>query len=370
MTTTELPTRRVMLAAFLGRDASYDGVFFTAVKTTGIYCRPTCTARKPRPENVEFFPTARDATFAGYRPCKRCRPLVPAGEAPDWLLPLLSEVESDPARRWRDADLRERGLSPERVRRWFQNAHGMSFHAYHRGRRLGLALARLGDGGDLLETGLDAGWDSASGFSAALAQLAGNSPGRARGSELIRVRRLLTPLGPMVAGATDAGLCLLEFADRRMLERQLETLRRRFGAVLTPGTHEHLEELEKELEAYFSGEPVRFRVPLVAPGTEFQQEVWSALREIPRGCTTSYGELAASLGRPTASRAVARANGDNRIAILIPCHRVIGADGTLTGYGGGLWRKRRLLELEGAGDQARVRKPGETTRRSRPSKLH
>jgi AraC family transcriptional regulator of adaptative response/methylated-DNA-[protein]-cysteine methyltransferase len=349
MSTTELPTRRVMLAAFRGRDASFDGVFFTAVKTTGIFCRPTCPARKPQPENVEFFGTAREATFAGYRPCKRCFPLVPSGQAPDWLRPLLDQVEAEPAKRRRDADLRERGLSPERVRRWFQQEHGMSFHAYNRGSRLGLALARLGDGGGVLTAGLDAGWDSASGFSAALFQLAGRSPGRARDATVVRVRRLLTPLGAMVAGATDEGLCLLEFAERRMLERRLETLRRRLDAVLTPGDHPHLATIAEELAAYFAGDDAGFSVPLVMPGTEFQLQVWSALQRLPRGTTTGYGALAAELGRPTAARAVARANGDNRIAIVIPCHRVIGADGSLTGYAGGKWRKQRLLELEGAG---------------------
>ena len=350
MSSAALPDRETMLRAFLARDADYDGLFLTAVKTTGIFCRPTCPARKPRPENVEFFATARDATFAGYRPCKRCRPLVPAGEAPDWLRPLLDEIEAEPARRWRDRDLRERGLSPERVRRWFQQEHGMSFHAYHRGRRLGLALARLGEGGDLLDTGLEAGWESASGFGTALSQLAGRSPGRARDTALVRVRRLATPLGPMVAGATDEGLCLLEFADRRMLERQLETLRRRLDAVLVPGSHPHLERVEKRLARYFAGEPEPFELPLLLPGTDFQREVWSALREIPRGTTTSYGELAKRLGRPKAVRAVARANADNRVAILVPCHRVVGKDGRLQGYGGGKWRKARLLELEGAGE--------------------
>lgn len=347
MTSTELPSRRVMLAAFSARDASFDGVFFTAVKTTGIFCRPTCPARSPKPENVEFFGTARDATFAGYRPCKRCFPLVPSGQAPDWLRPLLDEVEAEPAKRWRDADLRERGLTPERVRRWFQQEHGMSFHAYNRGRRLGLALARLGDGGDLLTTGLDAGWESASGFSAAMAQLAGRSPGRTRDATVVRVRRLLTPLGPMVAGAVDEGLCLLEFAERRMLGRQFETLRRRLDAVLTPGDHPHLATIETELAAYFAGADAGFSVPLMNPGTDFQLAVWSELKRISRGATTSYGALAARLGRPTAARAVARANGANRIAIVIPCHRVVGADGSLTGYAGGTWRKQRLLELEG-----------------------
>jgi AraC family transcriptional regulator of adaptative response/methylated-DNA-[protein]-cysteine methyltransferase len=150
----------------------------------------------------------------------------------------------------------------------------------------------------------------------------------------------------MLVGATDDALCLLEFIDRRMLETQLKRLRDRLGAVLIPGSNRVTRAVEKDLAAYFARGLSEFSLPLETPGTEFQQTVWEALREIPYGTTASYGDVARSIGRPTAVRAVARANGDNRIAIVIPCHRVIGSDGTLTGYGGGLWRKRRLLELE------------------------
>lgn len=350
MSTTELPPQSEMLAAFLAGDAAYDGVFFTAVRTTGIFCRPSCSARKPLPKNVEFFAKSRDATFAGYRPCKRCKPLQLPGTTPDWLTDLLTQVDADPSRRWRDADLRAAGLSPERVRRWFLAHHGMTFHAYQRGRRLGRALDHLGQGGDLLAVGMKAGWESASGFATALKQLAGRSPGRSRDKTVLHVDRLASPLGPLIAGATDDGLCLLEFADRPMLERQLQTLQRRLSAVLVPGRHAHVDAVQSQLAEYLQGERQQFDVPLVTPGTEWQQQVWRALCEIPYGETTSYGALAKGLGRPTAPRAVARANGDNRLAILIPCHRVIAADGSLSGYGGGKWRKQRLLELEGALD--------------------
>ena len=135
-TTTELPTPKIMLAAFLRRDPTFDGVFVTGVSTTGIFCRPTCPARKPRPEHLSFFGTPREALLAGFRPCKRCRPLEPAGAPPDWLRPLLDAVEDDPERRWSDEDVRARGLSPERVRRWFKRHHGMTFQAYSRARRI------------------------------------------------------------------------------------------------------------------------------------------------------------------------------------------------------------------------------------------
>jgi AraC family transcriptional regulator of adaptative response/methylated-DNA-[protein]-cysteine methyltransferase len=166
-----------------------------------------------------------------------------------------------------------------------------------------------------------------------------------RGSGLVAAATLGTPLGPMLGAATDDGVCLLEFTDRRMLPTQLRIVERRLGRIV-PGRHAYLERLHAELAAYFAGELTAFSVPLVAPGTPFEERVWSELRAIPRGETRSYEGLAAALGRPAAARAVGRANGMNRLAIVIPCHRVIGADGSLTGYGGGLWRKQRLLDLE------------------------
>ena len=349
MQSTALPSRTVMLRAFQGRDASFEGVFLTAVLTTGIFCRPTCPARKPNPKNVEFFGEVGDALRAGYRPCRRCRPLEVAGAPPDWLRPLLDEVEADPQRRWRDQDLRELGLEPTRVRRWFRAEHGMTFHAYARARRLGLACAAIRSGDRVTEAAFSHGYDSLSGFGAAIKKLLGEPPKRSAAKRTpVVLRRITSPLGTLLAGATESGVCLLEFSDRRQLETQLRSLQARLGAVFAPGTTPHLETLEAELADYFAGARTQFEVPLHAPGTPFQEQVWAGLRAIPAGETRSYSALAEALGRPTAVRAVARANGDNRIAILIPCHRVIGRDGRLTGYGGGLWRKRRLLQLEGA----------------------
>jgi AraC family transcriptional regulator of adaptative response/methylated-DNA-[protein]-cysteine methyltransferase len=341
-----LPPDAEMWEAFTGRDTAYEGVFYTGVRTTGIFCRPTCPARKPRRENVEFFPTTGDALFAGYRPCRRCRPMRPRDEAPAWLPELLESLETSPARRLRDRDLRDAGLDPVRVRRWFKAHHGMTFHAYQRARRLGRALGQLSLGDDIVTTAYRNGYESLSGFNDAVQRLAGESPGRARGAVVVRLTRILTPLGPMVAGATDAGLCLLEYADRRALETQLRRIQDRLDAILVPGETEVTRLAARELDRYFAGDLTEFTLPLSTSGTPFQEAVWAELRRIPYGETRSYGEQARAIGRPEAVRAVARANGDNRLAIVIPCHRVIGADGTLTGYGGGLWRKQRLLELE------------------------
>ncbi len=341
-----LATHDEMVDAFLKSDSSYDGLFYTAVRTTGIFCLPSCSARKPLPQNVEFFSTAREALFSGYRPCLRCKPMEAPGAAPDWLRPLLSAIDEDPRRRWRDEDLRELGLEPTRVRRHFQAKHGMTFQAYMRARRLGDAFTEIRSGAEIDDVVFESGYESHSGFRSAFERVFGCPPGQADRASCVHIAWIETPVGPMVAGATDRGICLLEFSDRRMLETQLGRVRKWCGDAAVPGENDHIREMRTQLAAYFAGELREFTVPLDVSGTPFQEKVWAALRTIPYGKTWSYGELARFLGIPTGTRAVARANGDNRVAIVIPCHRVIGSDGELTGYGGGLWRKRALLQRE------------------------
>jgi AraC family transcriptional regulator of adaptative response/methylated-DNA-[protein]-cysteine methyltransferase len=334
-----------MESAFRRRDASYDGVFYLGVRTTGIFCRPSCPARKPLARNVSYFASVKDALFAGFRPCKRCRPLESLGAHPAWAARLIARLEREPERRIRDRDLRAAGVEPERARRFFQRRYGMTFHAFARGYRLRRAFAELKQGTDLDEVAMSHGFASHSGFRDAFGRLLGRAPGQSEAIDCVTVSWLESPVGPLVAGATDGGVCLLEFSDRRMLEAQLESVRRRFGPVL-PGTHSLLDQLRAELGEYFAGRRREFTVPLVYPGTPFQVKVWNALRAIPYGETRSYEQLAWSVGRPGAQRAVGNANGLNRLAILIPCHRVISKDGTLGGYGGGMWRKQLLLDLE------------------------
>jgi AraC family transcriptional regulator of adaptative response/methylated-DNA-[protein]-cysteine methyltransferase len=192
----------------------------------------------------------------------------------------------------------------------------------------------------------ETGYESHSGFREAFQKTFGLPPGRSAEAGCIRLAWLDTPLGPMIAGATDGGVCLLEFTDRRMLEQQLVTLRRRFKAGLAPGRHAHLTTLRKELGEYFAGKRQDFAVPVEMRGTPFELRVWKALQEIPYGETRSYADMAVHVGSPAAVRAVGRANGLNAIAIVVPCHRVVNKNGDLGGYGGGLWRKRRLLHLE------------------------
>lgn len=345
----ETLTRGDMLRALMERDRSCDGLFYAGITTTMIFCRPSCAARKPKAENVEFYPTAREAVFAGFRPCRRCRPMESASDAPAWLASLLQRVEAEPERRIRDADLREMGLDPVTVRRHFLKTYAMTFQAYARGRRLANAFTTLRGGASIDDVSYRSGWESHSGFREAFGKLTAVPPGKARQRDIITLAWIETPLGPMAAGATDDALCLLEFTDRRMLEAQLVTIARRFQLPMMPGEHPLFDTLRAQLAEYFAGTRMAFTIPLTCPGTSFQEHVWEALQRIPYGETRSYAELAAEMGMPNAARAVGHANGLNRIAILIPCHRVINADGGLGGYGGGLWRKLRLLETERQG---------------------
>jgi AraC family transcriptional regulator of adaptative response/methylated-DNA-[protein]-cysteine methyltransferase len=335
-----------MYRALVEHDPAFEGLFFVAVTTTRIFCRPTCRARTPRRDHVEFFRTPQEALLGGYRPCLRCRPLDHGQAPPPLVTELLAAVEAEPGSRLRDADLVTKGIDPSTARRQFKRYCGMSFQAYHRARRVGLALNGIRQGKKMLDLQLDQGYESGSGFREAFARLIGTAPSRARDARCLYAQWFETPLGSMLALADDDGLALLEFVDRRGLERELERIQRRLQRPLLPGTHRYLALIGVELAAYFSGRSLTFATPLSPRGSAFQRDVWNALIAIAPGTTRSYGEIAAAIGRPTAVRAVGRANGDNGLAIVIPCHRVIGADGTLTGYGGGLWRKSWLLEHE------------------------
>lgn len=341
-----LPPRRKMEEALLSKDASYDGLFFVGVKTTGIFCRPSCPAKRPLLKNVEFYSSAREALFSGFRPCRKCRPLETDGQHPEWVRSLLDAIDTAPDARLRDRDLRRQGIQPEKARRYFLKHFGMTFQAYGRARRLGTSFQQIKKGGRLDDVILGHGYESHSGFRDAFGKLFGAPPGRVESADCLVTTWIESPLGPLVAGANSQGVCLLEFSDRRMLEAQVTTLHRRFKCAIVPGSNEWLRQLEMEVREYFEGRRKTFTVPLVYPGTPFEEQVWNALRKIPYGTTCSYEDLAVRIGIPNAQRAVGRANGMNRIAIVIPCHRVVNKNGKLGGYGGGVWRKERLLALE------------------------
>ena len=332
--------------ALLNQDVAYEGLFITAVKSTGIFCRPTCHARKPKPENVVFYETPKQALQGGYRPCKVCHPLEPLGSTPQYIKDIITELHQHPYHKIKDYELTQRGIEPNQIRRWFKKNHQMTFHGYQRMLRINGAFQKISQGEKVTKTAFDQGYESLSGFNDGYQTIFGTAPTKTNGKMVINIIRFTTPLGPMYGGATDQGVCLVEFTDRRMLETEFKDLRRRLNAVILPGSNIHLEQLQEELSEYFEGKRTSFNVTLHTPGTEFQQKVWEVLKQIPYGKTFSYKQQAEKLHQPEAVRAVASANGMNRVSIIIPCHRVIGSDGSLTGYGGGLARKRWLLEHE------------------------
>jgi AraC family transcriptional regulator of adaptative response/methylated-DNA-[protein]-cysteine methyltransferase len=261
----------------------------------------------------------------------------------------MDRAANAPTERISAADLRDLGIPPERVRRWFQKHHGMTFSAWCRGLRLSGAFTQIRRGAALDDVILGNGYESHSGFRSAFARIFGRSPGTARKAECLLTALLETPLGPMLAVVNDHGVCQLEFADRRGLEASYAEMRRRFALPVVPGENKVMAQLRTELAEYFAGKRREFDVEVALLGTSFQQKVWRALRRIPFATTASYEDVASTLGARSAVRAVAQANGANRLYLLVPCHRVIGKDGALTGYGGGVWRKRLLLELENRG---------------------
>jgi len=332
--------------ALIDKDPQYEGLFFAGIKTTGIFCRPTCRARKPKKENVEFFSTSKEAMANGYRPCKICRPLEYPDETIREIKNILREIETNPSSKITDYELSKRGIAPSKVRRWFLKNHGMTFHAYQRMLRINNALRSIKKGDKVIEAVFDSGYDSLSGFQHTFKKTTTGNPSEIRDRNVLSFERFSTPLGPMVAIGNEDGIYLLEFTDRRMLETELKQLEKYFKAVILPGSNRHINELKYQLDQYFEGKRKRFDIPLKTFGTEFQKKAWGTLLKIPYGKTYSYKMQAEIMGNPKAVRAVGTANGSNRIAIVIPCHRVIGENGKLTGYGGGLWRKQWLLNHE------------------------
>lgn len=332
--------------ALVERDPGFVGIFYVGVKTTGVFCISTCRARKPKPENVEFFRDLKDALRFGYRPCKICKPAENTFELPEPVSKALLIVKENPDEKVSDYQLLKTGIQPEKVRRWFKQNYGITFQAYQRMIRINSAFKEIQKGEEVTSSAFGSGYGSLSGFGYTFKKLTGHSPERSRERDLILMSRLNSPLGPMYVCSTNQGICLLEFTDRRMLETEFHDLQKRLNSTIVAGENEHITQLKRELQEYFEGTRKSFNVQLHTPGSDFQRAVWSLLLQVPYGTTVSYQEQALKLNAPKAVRAVASANGHNRVCIVIPCHRVIGSDGNLTGYSGGLERKRWLLEHE------------------------
>ncbi len=338
-----LPNDDALYQALVDRDPQFDGRVFVCVSSTGIFCRLTCPARKPLRKNCSFRETAADCVAVGYRPCKRCHPvngLEPVAET------LLAALEQEPSRRWRETDLIAMGLDASTVRRVFKRQFGMTFLDIARQRRLKAAAATLTTGAPMIEAQLDAGFESASAFRTAFVRMMGVSPGQMKDNALLRADFIETKLGHMIAVSDAQRLHLLEFVDRKALPTELKRLWAATKGNLGFGRFGPTDQIEAELSNYFNANLTALATPIYMHGTPFYQQVWEALRHMSVGSTQSYSDLAKAIGRPSAVRAVAQANGANQIAIVIPCHRIIGADGSLTGYGGGLWRKQELIRLE------------------------
>ena len=332
--------------ALLNRDSTYVGIFYVGVTTTAVFCISTCRARKPKKKNVVFYKTYSEALKNGFRPCKICCPTENSKETPELVVQAIKLIKDNPKEKISDTQLREHQISPDLVRRWFKKNYGLTFHAFQRMYRINNAYKELKDGKKTTETAYNLGYTSLSGFGYTYKKLLGKSPANSTNQTILLINRLTTPLGPMFVCATDKGICLLEFTDRKMLETEFRDLQKLLQSAILIGENSHIKQLKKELTEYFNGQRTIFEVSLDTPGSAFQNIVWNALKKISFGTTSTYQQLAKSIHQPTAIRAAARANGANRISIIVPCHRIIGKNGNLTGYGGGIERKKWLIEFE------------------------
>lgn len=339
--------KRAYYKALLERNPEYDGVFYVGVKTTGVFCHASCPARKPKFENCEFFATPKEALLASYRPCRRCKPLSPPNQQSSTIDHLISAVEHHPEKRWKTQDFKAIGVDESTARRQFKKRFGMTFVEYARARRIGLAMAHIKAGNPIIDAQLEVGYESSSGFRDAFAKTLGDAPVRSDGKALYAAW-IDTRLGPMIAIVDEEYLYLLEFVDRRGLEKEIEHLRKRLKIGIIPGRTTITDQIEKELTDYFAGINFEFKTSCFLLGSEFQKTVWAALQSIPAGETRSYLDISKAIGNIKAYRAVANANGCNQLALIIPCHRVINENGELGGYGGGLSRKRWLIDHEKA----------------------
>ena len=337
-------------AAFERRDRGWDGRVIGAVKSTGIYCKPSCPARRPKRENVEFFADAGAARAAGYRPCLRCRP-DDIGRDEEAVARAVKILESSEEAVTLDALAAAVGYAPHHFQRLFAKRVGVSPAAYWRGLRAKRAERYLKGGDRVTDAIYDAGYSAPSRFYADAKERLGMTPSAWRDGgrgETIRWTTVDSRLGNLLVAATSKGICRLTFDDSEASLRRLfpnATIVRDDGAMasLVEGA---LAAIDRPAQAP--------QLPIDVAGTAFQEAVWRELRKIPLGETRSYAEIAAAIGQPKAVRAVGTANGDNHVAVLIPCHRVIRSDGTLGGYAGGLDRKQKLLEAEGAAIQRQL----------------
>lgn len=334
-------------AAVVARDPGADGQFVYAVKTTGIYCRPSSLARLPKPQNVEFFDTAELAEAAGYRPSKRASKDQNDAQHAAIIAAACRQIEACETLPALDSLAASAGLSPFHFHRVFKAATGLTPKAYataHRSRKL---RARLADGGSVTDALYDAGFNSNSRFYESADQLLGMKPTdyRAAGQNNdIRFAVGQCSLGAILVAQSERGICAILLGDDP--HQLVCNLQDQFRKANLIGADREFEQLIASVVGFVEAPATGLNLPLDIRGTAFQERVWQALREIPAGSTASYAEIAQRIGAPTSMRAVAQACGANRLAVAIPCHRVVRSDGNLSGYRWGVERKRQLLERE------------------------
>jgi AraC family transcriptional regulator, regulatory protein of adaptative response / methylated-DNA-[protein]-cysteine methyltransferase len=349
---SEPPARdELRWAAVLRRDAGWDGRFVMAVSSTGIYCRPSCPARRPSRDRVRFYGSPTDARAGGYRACKRCHPDLGADSPAVDLVRRTCALLDEPSEAIPTLEVlgKRIGVSPSHLQRTFKRLTGVSPREYADARRAGVLRDRLRAQAPVLDAIYDAGYGSSSRvYERAGAQL-GMTPGRYRNGAagaVIGYTIVDTALGKMLVAATERGICRVALGDSAStLEQRLEA---EFPAASRTRDDARLAPWVGALLARIDGRPAD-ELPLDIRATAFQRHVWQMLERIPRGTTRSYSEIAAAIGRPGAARAVARACASNPVAIAIPCHRVVRGDGELGGYRWGVERKRRLLQNESTG---------------------
>jgi AraC family transcriptional regulator of adaptative response/methylated-DNA-[protein]-cysteine methyltransferase len=331
------------------RDRAMDGVFFYAVMSTGIYCRPSCPSKRPRRENVVFFRAREAAERAGFRPCKRCKPDLsdqrnPNTQIVEKVCRYIDTHPDDPVTL--EALGRVLGISPFYLQRTFKALTGITPRAYADSRRLNSLKTGLRDGHSVTRSLYDAGYGSSSRLYERASSQLGMTPSRYRkqGSGVaIQYTIATTRIGNMLLAATDRGICCIRFGDSTAdLERELYT---EYPKAEIARSDRKLGEHVKAIRAIIQGDSTE-SLPLDIQATAFQRRVWEALRTIPRGTTKSYSKIAADIGHPKAARAVARACATNPVAVAIPCHRVVREDGSMGGYRWGVERKKKLLALE------------------------
>lgn len=338
--------------AFQTRDRRLRDLYLMGVKTTGIYCRPGCPARMPNRGNVKFFASAEEARAEGFRACKRCKPDEAGSVYKDAIARVCKAVDEAEEAPKLEEMARIAGLSPFHFHRVFKAETGVTPAAYASAVKDRRAKAALNGGASVTEAVFDAGYGASSRFYAKSRSRFGMAPvvWKNRGAgEHIRVAVAPCSLGQVLVATTDKGVCALELGDDR--QKMLDWFAERFSAAETVVDDAGLADTVEAIVALID-DPRNAPapdLPLDVRGTAFQQQVWDALRRIPAGETWTYGQLAEHLGRPTAARAVGAACGQNRVAVIIPCHRVVGSDGSLTGFAYGVERKKALLKAEGAG---------------------